>query len=69
MPKKCLITRLGGIGDLLMITPVLPYLKRDGYEITINCKVNGGAIFKNNPHIDKFIYHDETITLQEIPEH
>lgn len=67
--KKCLLIRLGGIGDLLFFTPVLKYLVRDGYSIDINCKANGKAVFKNNPYVNKLIIHDESIKIEGIEEH
>ena len=67
--KRCLIIRLGAIGDLLFITPVLPVLKADGYHITINCKNNGIDIFKNNPYVDSLMLHDTSIKLDDLPEH
>lgn len=57
--KKAILIRLGAYGDLVMMTPVLRKLKEDGYHVTVNVKKNqSDAALKNNPHIDKFIYHD-----------
>lgn len=67
--KKCLIIRLGGIGDLIFLTPIFPVLKQDGYEVHVNCKSNGKAIFKNNPFIDNLIIHDESIKIEDLPDH
>lgn len=68
--KTVLVVRLGAFGDLVMITPVLRKLKEEGYHVTVNVKKNqSDAILKNNPHIDKFIYHDPDMPSSEFFEH
>jgi len=57
MLKKCLISRFGAYGDCIIITPVIRYLKQQGYYIIINVSERGMEILKNNPNIDEFIFY------------
>ena len=65
---KCLCIRLGAVGDLIMLSSLLPLLAKD-YEITLNCKQRGKEVLKNNPHIANWLIHDESIKLEELPAH
>jgi len=55
---KILVSRLGGIGDCLIITPLIRYLKSRGDEVYLVTSEQGGEIFKNNPHITKMKIHE-----------
>ena len=47
------VVRLGGVGDNLVASAVLPYLKEKyGYVEVIACEPQH-VIFENNPHVDK----------------
>lgn len=59
--KKCLIIRLAAIGDAIQSTVILPLLKRDGYEVHYYGKSYSEDVLRHNPHIDKFIVHDDSI--------
>ncbi|KKN66856.1 hypothetical protein LCGC14_0467240 [marine sediment metagenome] len=69
MAKRILITRLGAIGDMIMITPLLRLLKEEGNHITLNCKGYSKTVLKYNPYIDKYIVHDESIPIEKLDEH
>lgn len=63
--KKAIVHRFGAFGDSIIITPVLPLLKRDGYEVTVNTTQRGMDVLKCNPYIDKFLEHDTSIPPDE----
>ena len=47
------VARFGGIGDNMIAASVLPLLKQQGYKVEVITDEKNGALFKNNPHIDK----------------
>lgn len=67
--KTAVVVRYGAIGDMVMLTPVLRLLKEDGYHVTVNCRKASAPILYNNPHVDKFLYHDEKIPNQQLKAH
>ena len=70
MRKRALIVRLGAYGDMIIITPILQYLKDNDYHITLNTSKRGLQLFKHDPRIDKFIeYKDNSVPLDKIHEH
>lgn len=50
---KILVIRLGAIGDLMFITPVLQALKNRGDRVSLVCKPHGRAIFHRSPLVDR----------------
>jgi ADP-heptose:LPS heptosyltransferase len=52
--KTALLIRYGAIGDLVMATPVLRQLKKDGYYVVMNMHSNSVALV-GNPNIDATI--------------
>ena len=50
--KKALVIRLGGFGDLIMITPLLKQLKKDDYYIVFNGQGIAMQVLVLNPNID-----------------
>lgn len=64
--KRLLIVRLGGIGDLLFVTPVLPLLKRDGWHVSFLMKKGMAPVYANCPYIDEYLWHDETVPLGDL---
>lgn len=52
--KTALVVRLGAIGDLIMITPALRQLKKDGYYVVLNCHTKSHVV-TCNPNIDAMI--------------
>lgn len=57
--KRCLVIRYGAIGDQLMVSSILPGLKKQGYYITYNTAPNGYEVLKHDPHIDEFIVQEK----------
>lgn len=53
--KTCAVVRYGAIGDALQTASVLPWLKSQGYHITLYTVPNGYEVLKHSPHIDRFI--------------
>ncbi len=73
---RILVIRLGAIGDMIGITPLLRYLKQQGSEVYVLTKKTGVDILANNPNVDKVIaYNDELRTMypdpniNEVPDH
>lgn len=70
-PKICIYRRLGGIGDVIMTTPLLKHIKR----LLPNCHLvyatnlvysNGalGDVIRNNPFVDELVSCD-TVTARD----
>lgn len=59
---KILVFRLGGIGDVIMTTPLLPAIKRKYPDSTITYMVGrwSADVVKNNPYIDELKIVDES---------
>ena len=47
------VVRLGGIGDNLMVSAVLPWLKKKYGKVEVISQPPQHVVFENNPHIDK----------------
>lgn len=52
--KLALVARFGGIGDHLLVSSVLPHLKKQGYGITYMGNVPNAEVMRYDPHIDQF---------------
>ena len=69
-PKKILIMRSGGIGDVIMSTPLIKAIKNHykNAEITYFVGNWSKAVLKDNPNIDNlFTYDDLIIVNMNIP--
>lgn len=65
--KTCLVIRHGALGDALMASCVLPYLHKDGYEITFLGNSRAKEVLKGNPYIKNWINHkDHSVPLDEL---
>jgi ADP-heptose:LPS heptosyltransferase len=54
--KTCAIVRYGAQGDMIQMSSILPWLKSEGYHITLYCQGGAGyEVIKHDPHIDRFI--------------
>lgn len=53
--KSVFISRPGAYGDVLITTPVLPMLHKEGYRIVYHTSERGEEVLRNNPYIDKLI--------------
>lgn len=60
-PQKTVgIVRYGAIGDMIQMSSILPWLKAQGYHVTLYCQSgNGYDAIKHDPHIDRFIIQDK----------
>lgn len=67
--KTVLIIRLGALGDIVIITPLLRLLKQDGYHVTVNISNYSKAILDNNPYVDELIIHDSNIKNSDLGAH
>jgi ADP-heptose:LPS heptosyltransferase/predicted SAM-dependent methyltransferase len=56
--KKICIVRYGGFGDMIMLSNILPGLKRQGWHITVMTTPRGHEVIKTDPHVDDFIIQD-----------
>lgn len=64
-PKTMCIVRFGAFGDMIMVSNILPGLKRAGWHITIMTTPRGELVLRNDPHVDDFILCDTNQVLNE----
>lgn len=57
--KTAAIVRYGAFGDMMMAASLFPWLKEQGYHITLYCSTYGYDVVKHDPHIDRFIIQDK----------
>lgn len=67
--KRALVVRLGAIGDMIIITPLLRALHEDGYSVTVYCKKGADDIIRHNPFVKKIILHDEKLNYDDFMKH
>ncbi len=54
--KTAAVVRYGAIGDMIQMSSVLPWLKEEGYHVTLYCQAGQGyETVKHDPHVDRFI--------------
>lgn len=63
--KSVCVQRYGGFGDMMMVSSILPGLKDQGYQVTINTNEKGMDIVKHDPHIDEFFVQKD----DQVPNH
>mgnify|MGYP001297298917 FL=1 len=52
--KTCGIIRYGAIGDMIMVSSLFPWLKAEGYDLTVYCQEGDGyESVKHDPHVDR----------------
>lgn len=57
--KTCAIVRYGAIGDMIQTSSLFPWLKEQGYHVTLYCQSGQGyQAIKHDPHVDRFIIQD-----------
>lgn len=56
--KTCAVIRYGAIGDAIQTSSVFPWLKSQGYSITVFLVPNGYEALRNNPYVDRFVVQD-----------
>jgi len=68
--KKALVVRLGAVGDMIMISPVLRALKNDGYQVVLNTQPYGKTAVWGNPNIDAFFMQNENqVPIERLDEY
>lgn len=63
--KTCAVLRYGGLGDALQAISILPWLKDEGYHITMYTVPSAWEVIKHDPHIDEVVLQD----VDDIPNH
>lgn len=60
---KIIVTQLGRIGDMILLTPVFSALKENfkNVEITVIASKHNHFVLKNNPNIDKILIYNKKI--------
>lgn len=56
--KTCAVLRYGGLGDSMQVSSILPYLKDEGYHITVYTVPTAWEVIKHDPHIDAVVLQD-----------
>lgn len=64
--KRALVIRYGGIGDMLMVSSILPHLKDEGYHITVNCHKHRTDVLLHDPHVDAVIAQDTNFVPNQV---
>ena len=57
--KKALLIRFGAYGDMVILSPVISRLKKNGYYIILHCGRRGAEVYKHDPRIDELIEGSE----------
>lgn len=58
--KTAAVVRYGAQGDMIQMSSVLPWLKENGYHVTLYCQAGlGYEVIKHDPHIDRFIVQNK----------
>jgi len=66
---RYLVTRYGAIGDSILITPLLRYLKEKGNEVYLHTSETGLKILAENPFVDKIVpYKSNSIPPEKLDE-
>lgn len=63
--KTCAVLRYGGLGDALQAISILPWLKDEGYHITMYTVPSAWEVIQHDPHIDEVVLQD----VDDIPNH
>lgn len=53
--KTCAVIRYGAFGDMVQTSSIFPWLKEQGYHVTLYCSPYGKQVVEHDPHIDRFI--------------
>lgn len=65
--KRCLVVRHGALGDGIMASCVLPYIKKDGYHIVFHGNSRAEEVLRYNPYIDEWwMYEDDSIPIEKL---
>ena len=65
--KSVCVQRYGGFGDMLQVSSVLPGLKEQGYQVTVNVTEIGLEMLRNDPFIDvAFVQKTDQVPNHEL---
>ena len=65
--KTALVVRLGAYGDMLIISPLLRYLKEQGYYTILNTSRRGKEIYDHSSLVDEIVfYRDNQVADDEL---
>ena len=59
--RKVLIVRFNSIGDIVLTSPVIRALDKEGYEVHYLSKRSYRSLLKNNPRVKKYFALDEDL--------
>lgn len=57
-PRRACIVRYGALGDMVMITPLIRELAKDGYEVTMNITPYAAPLVENNPYVSNIVIQE-----------
>lgn len=57
--KRALVVRFGAIGDMIVASSIFPLLKKQGYHVTVMCKLDSADIIRHDPHVDDIIAQED----------
>lgn len=58
--KTAAVVRYGAIGDMIQASSILPWLKEQGFHVTLYCQSGQGyETIKHDPHVDRFIVQEK----------
>lgn len=64
---RILLNRIGAWGDVIIVTPLIRYLKQQGNEMyVLTSEDTGTKILENNPYVDKIIPYPKDSVPMEI---
>lgn len=66
MSKKAMIVRIGAYGDMLIISPVVDHLFKQGYDVILYTGKRGKEVYKHDPRIKEFVNHDEATPISKL---
>ncbi len=56
--KTCAVVRYGALGDAMQMTSLFPWLKAQGYHITVYCVPGAYEVIRTDPHVDRFVVQE-----------
>lgn len=56
--KRACICRYGALGDMIMLTPLMKQLKKDGFHVTLNITPYAAPVIQNNPNYDNIVLQE-----------
>jgi ADP-heptose:LPS heptosyltransferase len=68
--KRLLVIRYGGFGDAVMASSILPHLKSEGWQITVDASPMGEAVLRYDPNIDHILVTPQgSVPAEQLPEY